>query len=226
MSRNRRGYDFRPMNELNEHGTLLGQVGYKPHSAVYVLAAAAVLFLLMRHLFGVIMALMCIAGALFIKLKVEDHPVMDVYDDAVIFYDPVGKAVGICHAGWPGTLDNICALTLKNMRKLYGTDPKDVIAGIGPSIGPCHFEVKEDVAGPFRKMFGQRYNEISELRDERIYLNLWKANRMLLEEQGVQKIETAELCTVCHRDEWFSHRGDKGKSGRYGVLITLNKMKG
>lgn len=95
MSRNRRGYDFRPMNELNEHGTLLGQVGYKPHSAVYVLAAAAVLFLLMRHLFGVIMALMCIAGALFIKLKVEDHPVMDVYDDAVIFYDPGDASCGI-----------------------------------------------------------------------------------------------------------------------------------
>ena len=140
----------------------------------------------------------------------------------VIFYDPVNKAVGICHAGWSGTLDNICALTLKNMRKLYGTDPCNVLAGIGPSIGPCHFEVKEDVAEPFRKSFGKRYNEISEIRDDRIFLNLWKANRILLEEQGVQKIEMAELCTVCHKEEWFSHRGDHGKSGRYGVLIKVN----
>ena len=139
----------------------------------------------------------------------------------VIFYDPVRKAVGICHAGWPGTLDNICALTLKNMRKLYGTDPKDVIAGIGPSIGPDHFEVKNDVAEPFRKAFGDRYQDICTMRSDRIYLDLWKANRILLEEQGVRKIETAEICTVCHKDEWFSHRGDHGKSGRYGVLITL-----
>ena len=141
----------------------------------------------------------------------------------MIFYDPISRAVGICHAGWPGTLDNICALTLKNMRKLYGTDPKNVLAGIGPSIGPDHFEVKEDVAGPFRKAFGGRYQEICSIRSGRIYLNLWKANRILLEEQGVRKIETAEICTVCHKEEWFSHRGDHGKSGRYGVLITLGK---
>lgn len=139
----------------------------------------------------------------------------------VIFYDPVFKAVGICHAGWRGTVDNICSLTLKNMQKLYGSDPKNVLAGIGPSIGPCHFEVKEDVAGPFRQAFGNRFEEICDLRSGRIYLDLWKANRILLEEQGVRKIETAEICTVCHRDEWFSHRGDHGKSGRYGVLITL-----
>ena len=114
-------------------------------------------------------------------------------------------------------------LILKNMKKLYGTDTKDVLAGIGPSIGPCHFEVHEDVAGPFRKAFGTRYNEIGDLRSGRIYLNLWKANRILLEEQGVRKIETAEICTVCHKDEWFSHRGDQGKSGRYGVLIRVNE---
>ena len=144
----------------------------------------------------------------------------------IIFYDPVGKAVAVCHAGWPGTVDNIGAITLKNMRKLYGTDPKDVLAGIGPSIGPDHFEVKEDVAGKFRQAFGSRYDEICDLSENRIRLNLWKANEMLLREQGVQKIEIAEICTVCHKDEWFSHRGDHGKSGRYGMLITLQKVKG
>ena len=107
------------------------------------------------------------------------------------------------------------------MRKLYGTDPKDLIAGIGPSIGPDHFEVKEDVAGPFRKAFGDRYGQISDHSENRIRINLWEANRMLLEDLGVRKIEVGEICTVCHKDEWFSHRGDHGKTGRYGVLITL-----
>ena len=62
----------------------------------------------------------------------------------VILYDPVCKVVAVYHAGWKGTVDNICAETILNMRRVYGTDPKDLIAGIGPSIGPDHFEVKDD----------------------------------------------------------------------------------
>ncbi len=139
----------------------------------------------------------------------------------VLLYDPVRKAVASYHAGWPGTLNNICEAVITNMRKLYGTHPEDLIAGIGPSIGPDHFEVKEDVAGPFRDFFGERYRLISDLSGNRIRIDLWKANRFLLEDQGVRKIETAEICTVCHKDEWFSHRGDHGKTGRFGVLITL-----
>ncbi len=139
----------------------------------------------------------------------------------VIFYDPVQHVVAVCHAGWRGTVDNICAVTIRNLRRLYGTDPKDLLAGIGPSIGPDHFEVKEDVAGPFSRAFGRHYAEIGDYSENRIRIDLWKANRILLEEQGVKKIETAEICTVCHKDEWFSHRGDHGKTGRFGVLITL-----
>ena len=139
----------------------------------------------------------------------------------IIFYDPVKRAVGICHAGWRGTVDNIAAITLRSMQRLYGTDPKDVLAGIGPSIGPDHFEVKEDVAEPFRKAFGPDYAKISDLSENRIRLDLWEANRILLRRAGVEKIECAEICTVCRKDEWFSHRGDHGKTGRFGVLITL-----
>ena len=71
----------------------------------------------------------------------------------VMLYDPVVKAAAVCHAGWPGTVDNICAITVEKMKSLYGCDPKNMIAGIGPSIGPDHFEVKEDVASLFRKAF-------------------------------------------------------------------------
>lgn len=95
QKKNRRGYDFRDLNELNETGTLLGRVGYKPVGSVYVLVAAAVLFLLIGHLFGIIMALICLAGAAAVQFYVKDHPVMDVYDDAVIFLDPADPASGI-----------------------------------------------------------------------------------------------------------------------------------
>ena len=95
QKRNRRGYDFRDLNELNETGTLLGRVGYKPVGSVYVLVIAATLFLLIGHLFGIIMALICLAGAVFVQFYVKDHPVMDVYDDAVIFLDPADASAGI-----------------------------------------------------------------------------------------------------------------------------------
>lgn len=139
----------------------------------------------------------------------------------VILHDPVCKVVAVYHSGWPGTVANICAVMIRRLRKLYGTDPKDLIAGIGPSIGPDHFEVKEDVAGQFRKAFGERYQDICDTSENRIRIDLWKANKIQLEEQGVRKIETAEICTVCRKDEWFSHRGDHGKTGRFGVLITM-----
>ena len=139
----------------------------------------------------------------------------------VILYDPVHRAVGLYHAGWRGTVDDMGGITIRNMTKLYGTDPKDLLAGIGPSIGPDHFEVKDDCAAHFRRRFGERYAEIADLSDGRIRLDLWKSNRMLLEDHGVTKIETAEICTVCHKDEWFSHRGDHGMTGRFGVFITL-----
>lgn len=139
----------------------------------------------------------------------------------VILYDPVHKAVGIYHAGWRGTVDNIGSITIRRMQEEYGTEPKDLLAGIGPCIGPDHFEVQEDCAGCFRKAFGNRSHEIILENEGKIHIDLWKANRILLEEIGVQSIETAEICTVCHRDEWFSHRGDHGKTGRFGVLITL-----
>jgi hypothetical protein len=95
QKKNRRGYDFKDLNELNETGTLLGRVGYKPVSSVYILCIAAALFLLIGHLFGIIMALICLAGAGFIQFYVTDHPVMDEYDDAVIFLDPADASAGI-----------------------------------------------------------------------------------------------------------------------------------
>lgn len=139
----------------------------------------------------------------------------------VILYDPVRKVVGAYHAGWHGTVDDMCSYTIRTMQERYGTDPADLFAGIGPSIGPDHFVVQEDVASQFRAAFGDRYAEISDPREDGIYIDLWKSNRMRLEDMGVKQIETAEICTVCYKDEWFSHRGDHGKSGRFGVLITL-----
>ncbi len=55
----------------------------------------------------------------------------------------------------------------------------------------------------------------------KIHFDLWKTNRILLEQAGVQNIEVAGICTACHTDDWFSHRAEKGRTGRFGALITL-----
>lgn len=115
------GYDFIPLTEIEENGTLIGKAGYKPVASIFYLCCAACLFLLMGRLFGVLMALICAAGAAFIQFAVKDHPVMDVYDDAVIMYHPTDPAQGIRYSNdditrWTVNRDGSyeIALTLKN----------------------------------------------------------------------------------------------------------------
>jgi polyphenol oxidase len=147
------------------------------------------------------------------------------YADCVplIFHDTKKGAVALAHAGWLGTVRNVAKATLEAMRARYGTDPRDVRAAIGPSIGPDHYEVGADVAEKIRAAFDSRAESLLEPRgrEAKFHLDLWKANRLQLEAAGVENIETAEVCTACHLDDWFSHRAEKGKTGRFGALIGL-----
>jgi copper oxidase (laccase) domain-containing protein len=95
------------------------------------------------------------------------------------------------------------------------------LAAIGPSIGPDHYEIGEDVITQVRETFGADAESLLEGHGESIHFNLWGANRVLLEKAGVEQIEIAEICTACHTDDWFSHRREKGKTGRFGALIAL-----
>jgi hypothetical protein len=69
--------------------------------------------------------------------------------------------------------------------------------------------------------FGTDAKRLIELRGGSTYLDLWAANRLQLEKSGVEQIEVAGVCTACHLDDWFSHRAEKGKTGRFGALIAL-----
>ena len=146
----------------------------------------------------------------------------------VLIADPVRRVAAVYHAGWPGTVKKIGANVVETMKTVYGSDPGNLIAAIGPSIGPDHFEVKEDVAGQLRAAFPSNRNQIESVDDSgRILFDLWNANRLTLENCGVdpKRIDVAGICTVCRKDDWFSHRGDRGKTGRFGVLISLDGMK-
>ncbi len=140
----------------------------------------------------------------------------------LLFHDPVRGVIGIAHAGWRGTIQGVGANTVRMMAQTYGCKPADIQAGIGPSIGPNHYQVGEEVVAAVKNYFGTidgliRRDEV----DGTAYFDLWAANRLDLQRAGVEEIEVAEICTAEHVDEFFSHRAEKGRTGRFGAVLSL-----
>ena len=140
----------------------------------------------------------------------------------ILFHDPRKGVIGVAHAGWVGTLRDVATAAINAMTKQYGSNPADVIAGIGPSIGPDHYEVGSDVILQVMQKFGDDSEQLLKSNNGKIHFDLWKTNRILLEKAGVEKIEVAEICTACNTNDWFSHRAEKGRTGRFGALISLH----
>ncbi len=139
----------------------------------------------------------------------------------ILLYDPRRPAVGIVHAGWKGTLAKIAAAAVRVMTERYSSRPEDICAGIGPSIGPCHYEIGPEVTAGTRAAFGEAAGELLTRTNGHHHLDLWAANAHALREVGVERIEQSGLCTACRTGEFFSHRAEKGKTGRFGALIGL-----
>ena len=142
----------------------------------------------------------------------------------ILMHDPVKHVVGIAHAGWLGTVRDVAGAAVDTMRERYGSDPSDIIACIGPSIGPDHYEVGENVIAQVGQTFGVDSSLVLPFHNERVHFDLWKANQYLLERAGVRQIELAGICTACHTNDWFSHRAEKGKTGRFGALMSLSPL--
>ena len=139
----------------------------------------------------------------------------------ILLHDARKGVVGLAHAGWRGTLYDVASATVNAMRKHYDSNPADIIAGIGPSIGPDHYQIGADVILQVMQKYGDESELLLKSHNGKIHFDLWKANHLLLERAGVEKIENAEICTACHTEDWFSHRAEKGRTGRFGALISL-----
>ncbi len=139
----------------------------------------------------------------------------------IFVYDPRKAVVGVAHAGWMGTLRDVATVTVNAMRAQYNSNPADIIACIGPSIGPDHYEVGADVILQVMQKFGDESDQVLISNNGKIHFDLWKTNRILLERAGVGRVDIAGICTACHTDDWFSHRAEKGRTGRFGALISL-----
>ena len=149
------------------------------------------------------------------------------YADCVplFFIDPMHKAIGLSHSGWRGTVGKIGLKTVSKMQKEYGTNPKDVIVAIGPSICQDCYEVSEDVILEFQKAFDEIYWEKLYYQKEngKYQLDLWKANEIVLLEAGILKenIAVTNLCTCCNSELLFSHRATQGKRGNLAAFLAL-----
>ena len=127
----------------------------------------------------------------------------------ILIYDPVKKVIAAIHSGWKGVMNQIAIKTIFNMENEFGSDRKDVVVYIGPSIGSCCYAAKT----PERFEKFKKYKNGGEEKDGMYYINLWGAIEEDLLEFGIKKenIEISEICTMCNSDKFASHyfEGDK-----------------
>jgi polyphenol oxidase len=133
---------------------------------------------------------------------------------SILLYDPTHQAVANLHCGWRGNVINVIGEAVEHMKTVYGTRPADLIAGIGPSLGPCcaqfiHYAL--EIPEPYWKYQIRPY-----------FFDLWQLSRDQLTAAGVldNRIETAGICTVCRNDLFFSYRKKK-ITGRFATVIAL-----
>lgn len=149
------------------------------------------------------------------------------YADCVPLYflDPVHRAVGLSHSGWRGTVGRMGKVTLEAMAKEYGTNPRDVLCCVGPSICQDCFEVGEEVVLEFQGEFDEKYWGQLFYRKEngKYQLDLWKANQIILKEAGVEEehIQTTDICTRCNPDYLFSHRVMGNERGNLAAFLGI-----
>ena len=143
----------------------------------------------------------------------------------ILLYDPVRQAVGAVHAGWRGTVGKILTHTVRAMQEAFGSQPRDMLAGIGPSISPEMYEVGLEVLEAVREAFGKAPGLVKqENGSDKGYFNLWEANRQPLLHVGVkpQSIEVAGICTYQNSDRYFSARRSSNQAGRFAAGIMLS----
>lgn len=140
----------------------------------------------------------------------------------VLLFDPVRRVVGLAHAGWRGAANGVVAAAVAAFSRHAGSRPGDLWAGIGPAIGPCCYCVGSDVAVSVAHACPPE-SQVVRQEGKGLYLDLPGAVQAQLLAAGVGQVETSGLCTSCRSDEWFSHRASRGRTGRFGVFIMLER---
>ena len=144
----------------------------------------------------------------------------------LFFVDTVGKAIGLAHAGWRGTVGRIGEEVIKKMTSLYGTHPKDVVVAIGPAISKCCYEVDKDCAENFYNLKDLDNSKfIFPKNDGKYMIDLLETNRQIVMKAGVKKenIVLSDLCTKCNSNLLWSHRATNGHRGTMCAFMCIEK---
>ena len=157
--------------------------------------------------------------------NVKEVPLLILTADCVpvVIIDPKNKAVGVAHAGWRGTYDKICKNTIDEMIKNYKSNPEDLICVIGPSIGPCCYEVSKDLVEKFNTNLANHAGEFDIIKDDKYFLDLWKINELTLKDCNVkdENIINLQICTNCNHDKFYSYRKHNKTPKRIGTMIQI-----
>jgi YfiH family protein len=142
----------------------------------------------------------------------------------MLIVDPVNRAVAAAHAGWRGTVEDVAGATVRSLAETFGSRPSDLVTWLGPSIGPCCYEVGEEVVFLWNLQAMESAREAIAIRQESKFFDLRAANRLLLRRAGVRQdnIEISDVCTKCDGNDWFSHRGQGANTGRFAAFIAIS----
>ena len=141
----------------------------------------------------------------------------------IVFFDPVQRAIGLAHAGWRGVAENVIAATVAALRDHYGSLPRDLWAGIGPCISADRYRVGQEVIDLVASACPPQAPIVRRQSDGSLHLDLNAAVLSQLQACGLANIENSAICTASNTSEWFSHRAENGKTGRFGVVIGLRE---
>lgn len=157
--------------------------------------------------------------------NLKDTPLAGFYADCVVIllYDPVSQSCGVCHAGWRGTAQGILAKTVDAMVRELHAQCDSIIAVVGPSIRACCFETDADVPEAMEQQMGAYVRPFITEKQPKFHVDLQGINAMLLRQAGVrpENIIDSGLCTMCRKDEFWSHRATHGKRGVQAGVICL-----
>ena len=144
----------------------------------------------------------------------------------LFFFDPTKNVIGLAHAGWKGTVLKIGAKMVETFVKEFGSKVEDILITVGPAIDQCCYEVNDKVINPLRKSLSFIPVEmVLDKKNGHYDLNLKKVNAQILIEAGIlpHHIEISTYCTSCDNHLFFSHRKEKGNTGRMAAWIGFRK---
>lgn len=155
---------------------------------------------------------------------VKDLPLVIFTADCtpILLHDPVREAIGAVHAGWRGTVMDIAGKAVRKMCEVYGCEPQNIKAAIGPCISKCCFETGAEVYEAVKALLGDDADVFADSKPNGKYMiDLKGINAYLLKKAGVLSVEISDECTKCLCDKYWSHRATNGKRGTQCSCIVL-----